>query len=137
MSGDSTKECERYLFAGSSGSSILNEPLPLVNLPKTFRSPAKMPSPLASTEKTWLVVGFGVPVTPESPCRMSPPLPATNWPAVPDVRLQPDEPQDCVKAATPRFGDEPCTPIPLVLAEVPFTPPFSRVVAASFSMTPA
>jgi hypothetical protein len=30
MSGLSTKECERYLFAGSRGWSILNEPPPLV-----------------------------------------------------------------------------------------------------------
>ena len=33
MSGDSTNECERYLFAGSIGSSIRNVPLPFCRLP--------------------------------------------------------------------------------------------------------
>jgi hypothetical protein len=39
MSGDSTKECERYEFAGSKGWSILKDPEPLEILPLTVRLP--------------------------------------------------------------------------------------------------
>src|SRR6266508_656820 len=40
MSGDSTKECERYLFAGSIGSSILKLPALFESVPLTVRLPA-------------------------------------------------------------------------------------------------
>ena len=39
MSGDSTKECDRVLFSGSSGWSIRNEPADFDSVPCTFMLP--------------------------------------------------------------------------------------------------
>src|ERR1700733_708885 len=39
MSGDSTTDGERYLFAGSIGSSILKDPPPFTRFPRTVRFP--------------------------------------------------------------------------------------------------
>ena len=44
MSGDSTKEWDKYLFSGSSGWSIRNAPPPLMRVPITFTSPSKYPA---------------------------------------------------------------------------------------------
>jgi hypothetical protein len=44
MSGLSTKECDRYLFAGSSGWSILNEPADFESVPSTSTLPANRPA---------------------------------------------------------------------------------------------
>src|SRR6478609_11254856 len=40
MSGDSTNEWERFLCSGSSGWSMVNDPVVFVSLPFTVRSPA-------------------------------------------------------------------------------------------------
>ena len=49
MSGDSTKEWDKYLFSGSSGWSIRKAPAPLVRVPTTFTSPSKNPAQAAAT----------------------------------------------------------------------------------------
>src|ERR1700730_530289 len=41
ISGDSTKEWDRYSLAGSSGWSILNDPPPLLRLPLMFTLPSR------------------------------------------------------------------------------------------------
>src|SRR6516164_2509619 len=131
MSGDSTKEWERYLLAGSRGSSILKEPAALERLPSTSTSPrknaanppllcAKRPSPVvvltAATpdpnslwEKPSTPSGLN-PVGESCVPKLSP---QTPWPLVPSAR--PVTPKPARKFL-------PITPDPNPLWENPATP---------------
>src|SRR6187455_2777971 len=61
MSGDSTKECDRYLLSGSSGWSILNDPADFDTLPRTSTSPQKSPAfALTSVEVTMANRAIGI-----------------------------------------------------------------------------
>src|ERR1700722_2270672 len=52
MSGDSTKEWDRYFSAGAMGSSILKEPCVLLRVPRTKTLPLKVTSPSLSMSMT-------------------------------------------------------------------------------------
>src|SRR5215469_4373130 len=133
MSGDSTNEWERYLFSGSSGWSILNEPLPLVSLPLTLRLPAKKPLPLASTPNTWVRL---LRLLPESPCNRVPPVAVTNLPAMPAWMVHPEPLQVWLNPAIALLGELPWTPTPLELFDTPCTPKVTPVVAFAPPSTP-
>src|SRR6266849_1369530 len=75
MSGDSTKECDRYLLAGSKGWSILKLPLPLETAPVTLRFPTTCTSALG-------LPGVRMMLPPGSPPNPVPPVMRTFPPNV-------------------------------------------------------
>src|SRR5512139_1264431 len=67
MSGDSTKEWQRYLFSGSSGWSILKEPAVLLSVPAMWTFPVKWPAQPEVAVPLTAVPAVVSPQTPEPP----------------------------------------------------------------------
>src|SRR5262245_11919487 len=120
MSGDSTNEWYRYLFAGSSGWSILNDPLPLLIEPDTVPLPEKTTARPPLT--LWLIAKMAGPfgelaearspvVTPVAPVESA----LTPNPVTP--KYEPYTPVPPV-ASPPK----PATPAPAVESVLPRTP---------------
>src|SRR6478672_11674693 len=122
MSGDSTKEWDKYLFSGSSGWSIRKAPAPLKSVPVTFTSPSKNPAqPTAGVDA---VPNKAVPVAVEAKTPKPAASPASTaallgsalvvWTRVPvNPLLLTDRPVDAAPATT-LAGPE--IVVPLVLS---------------------
>src|SRR6516164_7919452 len=108
MSGDSTKEWERYLLAGSRGSSILKEPAALERLPSTSTSPRKNAAnpPLLCAKRPSPVVVLTA-ATPD---------PKSLW----ETPSTPSGPNPVAESCVPKLS--PKMPCPLLPVDKAFTP---------------
>src|SRR5215467_9272731 len=151
MSGDSTKECERYLFSGSSGWSILNEPPALDSMPVTSTFPSKLPaSPLGTpappppamasialppvTELNPPTATMAVPPAPRGPWPPWASTPVPPWPLLlsPPVAITPRPAVTVLARLLPPVAITQVPPIvllepPWARKPVPLGPPFAVI----------
>src|SRR5688500_9673235 len=68
MSGDSTKECDRVLFSGSSGWSMRNEPADFESVPMTWVLPYTRSAFVTGQFGDWQRIATGPSKNPASAC---------------------------------------------------------------------